>query len=150
MYKYIQIKINRFYLKKSYKYTVPHKVFVQKLTFILFIYTDLCSEVSKSKKPKTGFEDSTKKQQTSSSNILKKKKKFKTSFVTPMSQPLPSLHTDSKPANPQIEKSPEPKVISRRGVNLNPELIPQVEICVAEEEVEEVKTVSYNDVLVLV
>jgi len=108
--------------------------------------SDLCSEVSKSKKPKTGFEDSTKKQQTSSSNILKKKKKFQTSFVTPMSQPLPSLHTDSKPENPQIEKSPEPKVISRRGVNLNPESIPQVEICVAEEEVEEVKTVSYNDV----
>jgi len=38
------------------------------------------------------------------------------------------------------------KVIERRGVTLKPEFLPQVEICVAEEETEEeVKAVSYND-----
>ena len=67
-----------------------------------------------------------------------------------MSQPLPSVHCDSKPAKPQIKKSPEPKVIERRGVVLKPGFLPQVEISVAEDEVEEVKTVSYNDVLVSV
>jgi len=103
------------------------------------------SEESKNKKAKTQFEDSTK-QQTSSFNILKKKKKLKTSFVTPMSQPTPSIHVDFKPAKPQIKKSSEPTVIERRGVVLKPEFLPEVEISVAEEEIEEVKTVSYNDV----
>jgi len=114
---------------------------------------DVCSsEIPKSKKPKTQVENSTKQQQTSFSKIKQlKKKKFKTAFVTPMSQPLitsqPSnYHSDSQPMKSQTNFESSVKVIERRGVTLKPEFLPQVEICVAEEETEEeVKAVSYND-----
>lgn len=115
---------------------------------------EVCSsEVPKSKKPKTQVEDSTKQQQQTSSSKIKqlKKKKFKTAFVSPLSQPLttskPSYNSDSQPMKSKTNSESSTKVIERRGVTLKPEFFPQVEISVAEEEEEsEVKTVSYNDV----